>query len=103
MSVYDEITFEDLDSDQKELAETIGIDNYKKLLVNYSGLPIYIPKIETIIKPARNERIRGEFNGGNYRRLAIKYNLTEVHIRNIVKEIDKEMKAKPIDGQIGLF
>lgn len=103
MDVLDCLTFDDLDDDQKELAETIGLDSYKDLIRFYGGTTLYVPKCETIDKTKRNEIICEEFNGTNFRSLAIKYNLTDRQIRSIVKDRIKELKNKPADGQITMF
>ena len=60
---------------------------------------IYIHKRDSFRRAARNEEIRRKFDGGNYRQLALEYDLSEVTIRQIVEDIDKEMRAMPIDGQ----
>ena len=44
MSVLDKITMGDLDENQQQVAETVGLDNYKKLVAAYGGMSIYIPK-----------------------------------------------------------
>lgn len=103
MSVIQALRVEDLDFEQKQLAELIGIDKYKKLLQTYGGMSIYIPKPETYAAIIRNEKIRQEFNGGNYKELSRKYRLTEVWVRNIVAEKAQELKTKPADGQVSLF
>ena len=98
-----DIDLEELPEDQRNLANLIGLEAFSKLVEVYGGLLIYIPKRDGFIRAARNEAIRSKFNGSNYRKLAIEYNLTEVAIRMIVSDIDKEMRARPIDGQANLF
>lgn len=90
-----------LDGEQREIAEIIGIDAYKKLVGHFGGSHIYVCKADTILRDARNEEIYREFNGYNYRRLALKYNLSEKTIREIVTEyIRRENKS---DEQLKLF
>lgn len=103
MSIIDNIKESDLDEDQRQLAELIGLDNYQKLIKTYGGTPIYIPKADAFIRASRNEQIKADFNGYNFRQLAFKYNLTEVQIRSIVADDVKRIRAKPIDGQMDLF
>lgn len=69
---------------QREIAEVIGIEAYRKLVEHYGGSKIYIAKYDTITRPDRNNEIKQKFNGGNYRQLALEYNLAEVTVRNIV-------------------
>lgn len=47
---------------------------------NYEGGYLYFPKR----LDARNRRIQAEFNGRNFRSLALKYGLSEGHVRRIV-------------------
>ena len=51
----------------------------------------------------RDEQIREEFDGSNYTQLAVRYGLTETWIRTIVMEKARELRQKPIDGQISMF
>ena len=68
----------------------------------YGGTFIYIPKIESLGRTVRDKMIKEEFDGSNYKELALKYGLTEVWIRNIVSEKAAEIRRKPIDGQMNL-
>ena len=42
MCLLDKLTLSDLDEDQRELAECVGFDAYKKLLKNYAGSSITV-------------------------------------------------------------
>lgn len=99
MDLLDKVQIESLDEEQKILAELVGLDGFKNLVKAFNGTSIYIPKVESIEKAVRDELIRDEFDGGNYKELALKYGLTETWIRNIVLEKAKEIRAKPLDGQ----
>ncbi len=90
MSLLDELTIEDLDCEQKELAECIGLTAYKNLIQTYAGSYIFIRMPGRITINLRNNEIRKKFNGYNYRTLAREYRLTERSIRKIVSE-----KTKP--------
>lgn len=103
MSLLEKLTLEDLDEDQRQLAECIGLEAYKNLLRNYAGSYIYVCKPDTITANVRDEQIRKEFNGYNYLDLAKKFNLSEISIRRIVASVLKEVKAAPLPGQISLF
>lgn len=46
----DELLLEDLDGDQYDLAECIGLDVYVKLVRTFAGLPISIPMPNSIIR-----------------------------------------------------
>lgn len=93
----------DLNEEQLQLAELIGLDNFKKLVLTFGGLNLYIPKKDSFNRAARNEEIRQKFTGANFKELAAEYDLTEVQIRSIVNDIVREVRARPIDGQVNLF
>lgn len=89
-----------LRSDQRELAEIIGLEAYKKLVVNYAGSFLYIQKIDSVLKDLRDEEIREKFDGGNYGSLAREYDLAEATVRDIVAEKRKQLKSAPLEGQM---
>lgn len=103
MDLLDKIQMENLDEEQKALAELIGLESFKKLVRAFNGTSVYVPKVESLEKAIRDGLIKEEFDGSNYRELALKYGLTETWIRNIVSEKAKEIKARPMDGQVSLF
>ncbi len=84
MDIEKIVSLEQLSGDQRELAETVGLAAYKKLVEHFGGCQLYIQKLETISKEIRNQEIKKSFNGSNCRELAKKYNLSEVTIRKIV-------------------
>lgn len=102
MDLLDKVGLEDLDEEQQALAGLIGMDAFRALVRKYNGTHIYIPKTESLEKPIRDRLIREEFDGRNYRELALKYGLTETWIRAIVIEKAKEIRMRPIDGQMSL-
>lgn len=70
--------------EQRELAETVGLDAYKKLVKYCGGSRVYIKKSDTLTKSERNAEIKQKFDGENIKRLAVEYNLSESTIRNIL-------------------
>lgn len=84
VNYIDKITLENLKEEQKEIAEIIGIENYIRLVKCFGGSSIYIHKADTISRVIRDEQIKIEFNGHNYKELALKYNLSTNQIREIV-------------------
>ena len=84
MDIEKIISLDQLSGDQRELAETVGLEAYRKLVEHFGGCQIYIPKLEMTLKKIRNIEIRNSFNGSNYRELSKKYNLSEIMIRRIV-------------------
>lgn len=80
----------------KQIAEKIGVSNFYKLAEVVSGATVYIPKPESILRPARDARIKGEFNGYNHPQLAKKYGVTERWVRQLCGEGCAE-------GQMSIF
>lgn len=84
--LIEETTIDDIGERYRDIVELIGIRNFVELS-NYSrGDELYFPKVESIVSPARNRRIKKEFNGYNTKELADKYNLTTKQIQNILKD-----------------
>lgn len=82
--MFDMLTLDDLDEEQRELADCLGLDTYKKFILTYAGTFLSVRNPERVILPVRDRLIRKEFNGGNYNELALKYHLTNVRIRQII-------------------
>ena len=72
MSEQEDIRLEDLSEGQQEVAALIGPENFRKLMEVYGGAYLYIPKTDRLERMERNERIRAEFDGYNFRELARK-------------------------------
>lgn len=89
-----------LPEEQKELAELIGLDAYKKLVERYAGSPIYIQKADSVMKSVRDEEIRSRFDGSNYRELALAYGLAISTVREIVASRRREIRGAPVKGQL---
>ena len=53
MSALDRVQLSDLDEEQQQVAELIGLDNYKRLVTVFGGLSIYIPKADAWERMAR--------------------------------------------------
>ncbi len=83
MDYIDELTLEDLDEEQQELAEVLGFDSYKNLIKTYGGTSIYVLKKETVCRVVRNRIIRDNFDG-DYKKIARKHKLSDRQIREII-------------------
>lgn len=83
MMNQDKITVDDLDGEQREIAECIGLESYLKLVEHFGGTSIYIQKSD---KSARDREIKELFNGYNYKTLARKFGLSESQIRRILSD-----------------
>lgn len=91
-----ETTIDDISESYLPVVQIIGIDKFIELSDYAKGDELYFPKTENIIAPARNRRIKREWNGYNLKELAEKYNLTTKQISNILKD-------EPIVGQLTIF
>lgn len=89
-----------LREDQRELAEVIGLEAYKKLISYYGGSMLYVQKTDSVLKDTRDKELNEKFDGGNYKELAREYGISEITIRDIVAPKRKELREAPIEGQI---
>lgn len=80
-------TMEDISDTYKPVVDIVGIEKFIEISEYAKGDELYFPKMENIIAPARNRRIRKEYNGYNEKELAVKYELTIKQIANILKDI----------------
>lgn len=87
---------EDIADRYRPIVDIIGVDAFVELSIYACGDELYFPKPESIVAPARNRRVKKEYNGYNLKELAEKYNLTTVQIRNILKD-------EPMIGQMSIF
>ena len=86
-------TIEDIGERYRDVVKLIGIRNFI-LLSNYSrGEELYFPKVENVVAPARNRRIKKEYNGYNDKELAERYNIT-------VKQVQRVMRDETPVGQM---
>lgn len=86
----------ELDEKNKKLLEILGVEKYLEFVKEYGGSRIYINMFDEVIKNARDNRIKEEYNRYNIRELAIKYNLTDERVRQVVKNLG-------IEGQVSIF
>lgn len=92
-----ELTIKDIpEGTYKLIANAIGVDNLCKLTKVVGGATIYIPKLESLIRPVRDAHIKAEFNGYNHADLALKYGVTVRWVRMLCG-------SGHMDGQYDLF
>ena len=87
------ISIKNLPTEYQVVAEIIGMENALRLAQHIGGGRIYYPKIESLLRDKRDERIRAEFTGCNHRELARKYALTETWVREIVQRKPPDVTA----------
>ena len=95
-ALIEETTLEDISENYRPVVEIIGIEKFIELSDYAKGDELYFPKAENVIAPARNRRIKKEWDGYNLKELAEKYNLT-------IKQIGNILKDEPMIGQMSLF
>ena len=89
-----DVTLDDLNEEQLQVVEVIGLEAYKRLIHYYAGTSIYIPKFSEIERRKRNEKIRIEYEkNGDIKALALKYGLSEIQIRTIIGDLFKNKKT----------
>lgn len=96
-----ETRMEDIAERYQEIVKIVGIANFVKLSNYARGDEIYFPKVESVVSPARNRRIKKEFNGSNDKELAEKYNLTLKQIWNILKD-EPPIRQMTLDEMLGM-
>lgn len=81
-----ELTLNELDEKNKEIAKIIGIDNLLLLCEYFGGTRLYVNKLDHVTAVLRNKKIKEEYNGYNSQQMVRKYNLTENQIQRILNE-----------------
>lgn len=87
-----DIEYDSLNEDQKILYDCVGEMVFKRIINVLGGGDIYIPLRKSLSKLSRNEQIKRDFDGDNYKELAKKYKLTTRTIRGIVDKRDNNIK-----------
>jgi Mor family transcriptional regulator len=78
----------------RRFAQVIGVEATIRLCQAYGGMPVYIPKLDSVIAAQRARRIRAEYNGENTAALALRYGLSMRSIQKIVSAAPA--KPKPL-------
>jgi len=93
--LMDDTTMDDIAERYRPVVEIIGVEKFIEISRFARGDELYFPKPETILAPARNRRIKKEYNGYNTKELAERYNLT-------IPQINSILKNEPIYGQMDI-
>lgn len=98
--LFERMRIDDLrNPEHAELAHLLGMEVFRRLVIRYEGCDLYIPKIESLTLPIRDELILKEFNGNNSMQLARKWGVSERRIRELTKSVRTDLKMQPINGQ----
>lgn len=91
---------EQLREDQRELADVIGLEAYKKLIRHYGGNQLYIQQVDSVMKDLRDKELNEKFDGSNYKELSREYGISEMTIRDIVAEKRRQLRGEALEGQL---
>jgi len=81
------IKLNDVPDNFHALVEVIGIEKFLEISKLYGGMNMYIPIYSSLIREARNRDIIEKYNGVNTDELAIKYGISAISVRRIIKNI----------------
>ena len=79
----------------RDLAEVVGVETAVEIVATYSGMVIYIPKLDSVYRAMRDRKIKEEYDGNNARQLAKRHNVSESWVRRLV--------GGRLDGQLDMF
>lgn len=85
------------------LASIIGMEAAEKLSRAMGGLPVYIPKPDSLDRIRRDAKIIAEFNGTNAAHLAIKYKQSERNILRIIARARNNTRALSVDDILAQY
>lgn len=102
-AVIDSLTPDDLQENHMAIADAVGMDGLKLLCAAFGGSSIYIPQFRELAKNRVYRCIHEEYRGDNIKELAIKYDVSESTVYNIVRDrIVKGNMKKTLPGQISI-
>nr|WP_319491825.1 Mor transcription activator family protein [uncultured Desulfobacter sp.] len=80
-----DIQMDDLPEEFRAVARLIGMPAALALVNGFAGCQLYVPKLETLTRQQKHRRMYDDFQeNGNYKRVAVKYGLSESRTRQIV-------------------
>lgn len=99
--ILESLTVDDLQEQHRGIAEAVGVEGLISLTDVFGGSSIYIPQKKELVKNRVYRNILHEYDGANIKELAVKYNVCESTVYNIVrKKIVKGSAKHQIPGQI---
>ena len=78
------VRLEDVPEGYRDLVDVIGLEAFKSLVRYMGGCMLYVPVEGRVTVNARNRLVRSAFKG-DYKSLAAAYNMSEVHVRRIIR------------------
>lgn len=99
--ILESLTVDDLQEQHRGIAEAVGIAGLISLTDMFGGSSIYIPQKKELVKNRVYRNILQAYDGTNIKELAVRYNVCESTVYNIVKDkIIKGSARQQIPGQI---
>jgi len=92
----------DITKDYPELANMLGLEKARKVILALGGMWMYFPTIRRSGIGKIRAAIVADFNGGNHATLAKKYGYTERHVRRILGG-DNNRGPVILEGQLSLL
>ena len=84
------IVKDDFPAEIQIIVDKIGIAETIDILREFQGCQIYMPKLETVaIRQVRRQMYDDFLELGNYKRIAVKYNLSESRTRQVIRDEKK--------------
>ncbi|AJA42397.1 hypothetical protein AJ85_05730 [Alkalihalobacillus alcalophilus ATCC 27647 = CGMCC 1.3604] len=78
---------EDLPEVYQNLAQVIGVDGVIKMTQEFGGTYMYIPKVDGLLRVARDQKIaEAHKNGDSIRKLAREFGISDSRVRTILNE-----------------
>ena len=99
--ILESLTVDDLQEQHRGIAEAVGIAGLISLTDMFGGSSIYIPQKKELVKNRVYRNILQAYDGTYIKELAVRYNVCESTVYNIVKDkIIKGSARQQIPGQI---
>ncbi|HBL49648.1 MAG TPA: hypothetical protein DD738_15715 [Ruminiclostridium sp.] len=78
---------EEVPEEYKLLLQTVGLDAFKKLIILFGGVTLYINTPKTFVRTVRDKKVVDDYEKGlSYSEIAVKHNITDRWVREIVKK-----------------
>lgn len=90
---------EDLQEQHQLIAEAVGIEGLIRLSKYFGGSSLNIPQKRNLLKQKIYAAIYREYDGDNIKRLAVKYDVSEATVYNIVRDRLATKKGGNVLGQ----
>lgn len=103
--MYDEkellrdLKIQDLQEQHQLIAEAVGMEGLLRLCEYFGGSSINIPQKRNLLKQKVYDAIYREYDGDNIKRLAVKYDVSETTVYNIVRDRLITKKGGNVLGQ----